>query len=104
MSARIPGLIASTFLASVAILYFNEVYLTEDDRHDSGVVFFFAGTILSAALLAAGGSVAQDPYWRRLQFGIAAAIVFVCSWLTGASIGPLFWLPLLLLVYAVIRG
>ena len=57
-----------------------------------------------ATLLAPGGSLARDPYWRRLQFGIAAAITLVCAWLSALSIGIVFLPALLLLVFAITRG
>jgi len=59
---------------------------------------------LVAAALVVGGSLAQDPYWRRLQFGIAAGITLLCGWLTGLSIGILFLPALILLVFALARG
>jgi hypothetical protein len=103
MSARLPGMLAAALLAGVAVLYVA-IILGQGDQGHGDRVAFFASAIVTAALLAAGGALARDPYWRRLQFGIAAFITFVCAWLAALSIGPLFWLPLLVLVFAVIRG
>lgn len=103
MAERLPGLVAAAMLAAIAVLYIALV--GQDDSHGHGErVAFFASCIVGAALLAVGGSLARDPYWRRLQFGIAAAITLVCAWLTALSIGMAFWPALLLLVFALSRG
>ena len=103
MTARMPGLVAAALVVGVAVLYLA-IILGESGPNDMGVVWFFTGVMLLAAALAVGGSLAQDPYWRRLQFGIAAGITFLCGWLTGLSIGILFLPALILLVFALARG
>jgi hypothetical protein len=104
MTARLPGLIASAMLAAVATFYTVEVFVPEDHHDGSGRVIVFASVVVLAAGLAAIGSLFDDPYWRRLTFGIALAIAFVCMWLTGLSIGPLFFPAVVLLAYAFGRG
>jgi O-antigen ligase len=103
MAARLPGLVASAMLAGVAVLYLA-IILGEPDPNPAGTVALFAGAMLLAALLAAGGALAHDSYWRRLQFGIAAALTFVLAVLGALSIGILFVPSLLLLMYSIGRG
>jgi hypothetical protein len=103
MTARLPGLAAAAMLAGVAVLYLA-IILGEPDPNPAGTVSLFAGAMLIAALLAAGGALARDPYWRRLQFGIATAITFVLAVLGALSIGILFVPSLLLLMYSLGRG
>ena len=102
-AARLPGLVAAAMLASVAVLYVS-IIRSEPDPNPMDVVAFYAGTMLVAAGLAAGGSFASDPYWRRLQLGIAGAIALVCAWLGALSIGPLLLPAVILLVFAFSRG
>lgn len=105
MTQRLPGLVASALLAAIAVIYVWLI-LGQSETHHSfrGVVPLFTGIVVLAATLSAGGSLARDPYWRRLQFGIAAVITLVCGWLTGLSIGILFLPALFLLVFALARG
>jgi hypothetical protein len=103
MATRLPVLVSAAMLAAIAVLYL--VLVAQDDSHGHGErVAFFASCIVVATLLAIGGSLAGDPYWRRLQFGIAAAITVICAWLAALSIGMLFLPALLLLVFALTRG
>lgn len=98
-----PGLLAAALLTAVAALYLA-VILDEPEPNDWWTVGLFAGAILTAAMLAAAGSLAREPHRRRLLFGIAGAIAFVCGWLSGFSIGMLFLPPVLLLAWSFGRG
>lgn len=103
MTARLPGLLAAAMLVGVAVLYLG-IIRSEPGPNPMDVVSLYAGAMLVAAVLAAGGSFARDPYWRRLQFGIAGAITLVCAFLGALSIGVLFLPALLLLAFALGRG
>lgn len=103
MAARLPGLMAAAMVAGVAILYIA-IIRSQGEVHDMTVVAGFASALFVAAGAALTGSLARDPYWRRLAFGIAAAIAFFCMWLAGLSIGPLLLPAVVLLAFAVSRG
>lgn len=103
MTSRLPGLVAAALLFGVAVLYVGIIF-SESGPNDMGVVSFFTALMLLAAMLAVGGSLAKDSYWRRLQFGIAGGITFVCAVLGALSIGILFLPSLLLLLFAFSRG
>jgi hypothetical protein len=103
MAARLPGLIAAAMVAGVAILYVA-IIRSQGEVHDLTVVIGFASALFTAAGAALVGALARDPYWRRLAFGIAAAITFACAWLSGLSIGPLLVPAVVLLAFSVSRG
>ena len=103
MAARLPGLLAAMLVGGVAVLYLA-IIRSQGEVHDMTVVVSFASALVVTAVLALGGSLAHDPYWRCLAFGIAASIAFVCMWLTGLSIGPLLLPAVVLLAYAFGRG
>jgi hypothetical protein len=103
MTARLPGLLAAAVIAGVAVLYLG-IIRSEPGPNPMDVVAAYAGAMLVAAALAAGGTFATDPYLRRLQFGVAGAITLVCAWLGALSIGVLFLPALLLLAFALGRG
>ena len=105
MAARLPGLLAGAMIAGVAVLYVSVILCQGEPHNDfAGIVVLYTALMLTAAALATGGTLAQDAYWRRLQFGIAAAITLVCGILGALSIGMFFLPPLLLLAFAVGRG
>ena len=104
MAGRLAGLLAAVMITGVAVLYLAIIHSQESPHGDDGRVALFAGVMGLAALLAVGGSFAVDPYWRRLLFGIAAAVTLVLGILGALSIGMLFLPPLLLLAFAFGRA
>jgi hypothetical protein len=103
MAARLPGLIAAAMVGGVAVLYIA-VIRSQGEVHDMTVVAGFASALFVTAVAGLAGSLAHDPYWRRLAFGSAATIAFVCMWLSGLSIGPLLLPAVVLLAFAFGRG
>ena len=103
MATRLPGMIASAMVGGVAVLYIA-VIRSQGEVHDTSVVAGFSSALFAAAVTALAGSHARDPSRRRLAFGIAAAIAFVCMWLSGLSIGPLLLPAVVLLAFASARG
>lgn len=103
MAARVPGLLSAAMIGGVAVLYIS-IIRSQGEVHDLTVVVGFAATLFTAAGAALAGALARDPYWRRLAFGIAAAITFVCAWLSGFSVGLLLVPSVLLLMFALGRG
>ena len=103
MAARLPGLLAASLVGGVAVLYIAMIR-GQGDVRDITVVVAFSSALVATAVAALAGSLARDPYWRRLAFGIAAAIAFVCMWLTGLSIGPVLFPAVVLLAFAFARG
>ena len=103
MAARLPGLLAAAMVGGVAVLYVA-IIRSQDEVHGMTVVVAFSSALFAAAVAALAGSLARDPYWRRLAFGIAAAIAFVWMWLTGLSIGPMLFPAVVLLAFAFARG
>ena len=103
MTARMPGLLSAAMVAGVAVLYIA-IIRSEDEAYDLTVVVVFAGVLLTAAVAALLGALSSDPYWRRLAFGIAAAITFACALVSGFSIGILLFPAVILLAFALGRG
>jgi hypothetical protein len=103
MTARMPGLLSAAMVAGVAVLYIA-IIRSEDEANDLTVVVVFAGMLLIAAAAALLGALVSDPYWRRLAFGIAAAITLACAWVSGFSIGILLVPAVILLAFGFGRG
>ncbi|MDP9492444.1 MAG: hypothetical protein M3P42_09655 [Actinomycetota bacterium] len=103
MATRVPGLLSAAMIGGVAVLYIA-VIRSQGEVHDLNVVVAFASALFTAAGAALAGALARDPYRRRLAFGIAAAITFVCAWLSGLSIGVFLLPSVLLLMFALGRG
>jgi hypothetical protein len=103
MASRIPGVLAAAIVAGVAVFYLVIIF-GEPEPNDGTVVAFVAGALALGAALSIAGSLAHDPWWRRVLFGFAAAIVLLIAWLGAFSIGLLLVPAVLLLMFALGRG
>jgi hypothetical protein len=100
MAARFPGLAAAALVAAVAVYLLRG----EPDPGDGRVIYGVVAVLLLGATLSIAGSLAHDPWWRRVLFGFAGAIVLVMAWLGGLSFGPLLIPAIFLLLFAFSRG
>lgn len=103
MASRLPGVLAAAIVAGVAVLHLVIIF-DEPGGSDGTVVAFVAGALVLGAVLSIAGSLAHEPWSRRVLFGFAAAIVFVIAWLAGFSFGLLLVPAVLLLAFALGRG
>lgn len=102
MAARLPGVTAAAIVAAVVVVV--TVIWDEPDAGDGAAIWFVTGSLALGAALSLAGTFPRDPWWRRVLFGFAGAIVGVMSWLGALSFGPLLIPAVLLLVFAFARG
>jgi hypothetical protein len=103
MASRLPGVLAAAMVVAVAVIYLDIIF-GEPEPNPGTVVAFVTGALVLGAALSIVGSLAHAPWWRRVLFGFAAAIVLVIAWLGALSIGLLLVPAVLLLAFAFGRG